>query len=137
VTAHANDHDLDDLEVKRRQGAKLREMAGRAQVTQADLARVCRVGPQAVYNWMSGRTRPSRDNVMAIDTALQAGGAVLEVYGYQVSGDRIATESAIMVDARLTEPQRQLLRMMLAEFVAANEREGVAQGIGKAQAGTV
>lgn len=80
-------------------------------LTQAEVGRRVGVRAQSVTNWKTGVSKPSAENVKALDTVLDAKGRIMRAFGYDPgTPDGMCTvEGAIRSDDVLDAEDKRLL----------------------------
>ena len=102
----------------------LRQLRLQRGYTQEGLAPLAGVTVSAIAQYEAGRIHPRRTTAARIDSALNAGGAILAAYGYALEdGNEFATKADLAdLRAELIQLREEVLRVV--EGIAAHIAEG-------------
>ena len=106
---------------------RLLDELGLRGMRQAELARRLDVSPQAVSQWVTGKSEPGRDTLVRLEDLLELNrGELLSLLGFRNPDDErglVTLEEAIRADQGISpESKRALLRFVrLARAEAASE----------------
>lgn len=108
----------------------LNDRLARESLTPADLARRIQRSPSAVYQWLSGETRPTDENIRRLSRVLRVDRLVI----YQALGklkppeqlrEELATEALVILES-LTPQSQELAIRILRDLQEHQENEGTA-----------